>query len=421
MAAHTSVKLAAVPPCLRSARRVSGLVRGTLVIVGFDCITRLTPTLLPTLKNEYRLRVVLWAEAGAEAYLPVDIKNALDHLRTLPKVANVNEIDKFSYDDLRQALAEERKAFPHRQLCLVCGRASSMAVGRLRREYGLRGPCDDSLLRFQCGGEFEALCEEEGLKHLRRVELRGGESYDGLVKAIGEGFVMKSAFEGRRVGGRADYQRLLRTRADGRWVRAQAYQEGQFFHIDSIYDGRRRLCQVVSAYSRAPYLTGGQALAGMPLSRGDEFDVTLRGFSNRVHRLLQPRDVSTHLDIVISDGQPWLVDVVAGPPAIGVQRCLQSNFSINFADLDLQVQTGLLVPTVEAEPIPAFWIRLGGGKPTALQGTCDEIDEAGDEGRYALVRHPSRDALKQDFERLKALGSNGLGRPNSRCAHAELQ
>lgn len=355
------------------------------------------------------------AEAGAEADLPAGLKSVLDLLRTLPKAAHINEVDQFSYGDLRRALAEEKGAFPTRQLLMVCGHASSVAAGRLRREYGLRGPCDDTLIRFHCGGKFEALCKEEGLKHLRRVELRGGESYDGLVKVIGEGFVMRSAFEERRVGGHADYERLLRNTEEGRWVQAQEHLEGDFFHIDTVHDGRRQLFQAVSEYTCSPKLAEGRAFGSMPLARGEGLETALRNFASRWHQLLQPRDLSTHLEVVLSGGQPVLVDAVAHMPETGIRNCLQSNFSINFADLDLQVQTGLPVPMEEFEPVPAFWVRLPHGESlTRLEasssGECSdlidlddvcEIDDAGGTP-CVLVRHRNRVLLRRKFECLRA-------------------
>lgn len=361
------------------------------------------------LKNQYGLRVVAVTGEGPIIDFPESVGDALDAFYTLPRAA-------FAYEDLRRVLDAERNAYPYRELRLVCGQELSMVVGRLRRDLGLRGSRDDALLQFHSGGRSEALYKERGLKTIRRIDLAGRESYDRLVEAVGQGFVLRSRSGGRRVESHEDYGRLLRN-ADGvRWVQAQEYLEGSFFHIDTIHDGRRRLFQAVSEYSCSPQQAEGRVFGSMPLARGDGLEVALRSFASRVHQLLRPSDLSTHMKVVLTGGEPVLVDVMACIPTVGVQRCLRSNFSINVADLDLQVQTGLPVPTLDIEPVPAFWLRIPdtvritrrGSNPSAEVKSLADFDTMGEvlhevgEGRCVLVRHFNRDLLRGDFERVSA-------------------
>lgn len=380
------------------------------MLVGFDHAGSCTPTLIPALKKQYGLRVVAITDGVTDSSFPSGARDAVDALCVIRRTAGAHQVEPFAYEDLRRVLLAERQAFPRRQLRLVCGNASREAIGRLRRELGLRGPGDQTMGQFQSGGKGEALCKARGLKTIRRVELRGGESYDGLVRAVGEGFVMKSAFGGERVNSLADYARLLRNTREARWVLAQEYLEGDFFHIDSIYDGRRKLFQAASEYLGSPMQVDGRAVGSMPVPRADELDITLRVFANRVHEVLQPMDLSTHMNLAISDGQATLVSVAARLPGDGIRRCLRSNFSVNVSDLDLQVQTGLPVPMIEVEPVPAFWFRFpgcakrpityGAEVPIKFHGTCESIKDASEE-QFMLVSHPSRDALRRDFERVR--------------------
>jgi hypothetical protein len=394
-------------------RRQFEEVTGTLVLVGLDHAGSCTPGLIAALKKQYRLRVIAITDGIVDSSLPSGVRDAVDALCVIRQVTSACQAEHFADEGLRRVLHAERQAFPRRQLRLVCDNASGVTVGRLRRELGLRGPSDETLRRFHSGGKGEALCREMGLKTIRRVELRGGESYDGLVKAVGEGFVMKSAFGGQRVKSCTDHARLLRnTTRDARWVLAQEYLEGDFFHIDSIYDGRRKLFQAAGEYMGSLMPVDGRALGSMPVPRGGELDIALRGVANRVHEVLQPRDLSTHIEVAMSDGQPVLVSVAARLPCGGIQRCLRSNFSVNVSDLDLQVQTGLPVSMPEAEPVPTFWIRVPGNAkggiacaaevPIKLHGTCEATEVGGCEGRHVLVSHPSREVLRNDFEHVKA-------------------
>lgn len=420
----------------------------TLVFISLTYARFLSAATLQRAKAQHGIRVVVVLEEQYAESIPETVKDSIDEVRVLPCDDFLGTPGGFDYPALKAVVAEEKSRHPGRQIRLVCSEEFNVvSTGRLRRELGIQGPTDVNLELFRDKILMKSRLAAAGIRVPAFLRIHPADlaecNYGHLREQLGAEFIVKPV---NGAGSSGVWH--IRTKEDldefrHAWAsepmeyEAEEYIRGTLYHVDAIFAGGRSVFTAVSEYS-CPNLefTQGKVLASMALSPSEPLHSMLVSFAQRVHRVLEPSDFSTHMEVFVRDGMPIFLEIAARSPGALTSEAYLRSFGVNIMDIDLMVQSGLDVPIERVTPMPSFWACFPFVEGRVVERrrpelSCDfkmnwrvkvgdvlprcksVLDIAG----TLVARHPDPQHLRREFDRLRDFASLTC-QPADKVSHA---